>query len=325
MSGEIDVAFVLGAGLGTRLRPLTNDRPKPLVPIFHKPLITFAFDHLRGVGVKRFVVNTHHCPEAYERIIEARDNQAVYAECPVTLRHEPVLLDTGGGIRNIEDLVRADQFLVHNGDVLADLPLHKLIEEHLSSGNVATLGLRTTGGPAHVQYDPMTRRVTDIRGAVGGRMEPSYLFTGIYVLSAEIFELLPPRGEIASIIPTFLQMIRSKAKIGGVVLDEGLWFDLGTRASYLEAHRLFASPTQKLSYSLDRTWPEPIHPQSSIGEGVQFSGVCAVGPGAEIGAKARLSDSVIWEEAKIAAGASLETCIVRDGRHGEGSLRDADL
>jgi NDP-sugar pyrophosphorylase family protein len=68
-AGSISKAFVLGAGLGTRLRPLTDSRPKPLVPVFNKPLITFAFDHLLHAGVQKFVVNTHHRPEAYERLI----------------------------------------------------------------------------------------------------------------------------------------------------------------------------------------------------------------------------------------------------------------
>jgi len=325
MSDEVVVAFVLGAGLGTRLRPLTNDRPKPLVPIFHKPLITFAFDHLLGAGVKRFIVNTHHCPEAYEKILGAKEGRAVYRDVPIDLRHEPTLLDTGGGVRNIEDLVGGGHLLIHNGDVLADLPLQRLVDEHLRSGNVVTLGLRSFGGPLHVQIDPSTGRVTDIRGMVGGGTGPSYLFTGIYVISTELFQFLPPKGEVKSIVPTFLELIRTGEKIGSVILDEGLWFDLGTRESYLEAHRLFASGETRLSYSLDASWPQKIHPTARLGEDVQLSGICAIGPRAEVGAGARLSDSVLWEEAKIAPEASLDTCIVRDGRHGEGVLRNADI
>ena len=324
MSGGIDVAFVLGAGLGTRLRPLTDERPKPLVPIFHKPLITFAFDHLKAVGVKRFVVNTHHRPEAYERILGARENQAVYRDAPVTFRHEPVLLDTGGGIKNVEDLLTGGHFLVHNGDVLADLPLQRLVDEHVSRGNVATLGLRSFGGPLHVQFDAQSGRMTDIRGMIGGRSEPSYLFTGIYVLSPEIFRFLPA-GEVHSIVPTFLDLARGAGKVGGVVLDEGLWFDLGTRESYREAHQLFSQPDARLSYTLDSSWPQPVHPSARIGAGAELSGLCVIGPDAEIGAGARLRDSIVWEGAKIEPGACLDTCIVRDGRHATGVLRDTDV
>src|SRR5260221_425111 len=119
-------AFVLGAGLGTRLRPLTDQLPKPLIPVFHKPLICYAFDHLLASGVREFIVNTHHLPEKYADAFP----DSIYKGTPVTFRHEPVLLETAGGIANIADLVRDESFLVYNGDILTDLPLAPLINEH---------------------------------------------------------------------------------------------------------------------------------------------------------------------------------------------------
>lgn len=324
MSAGIGAAFVLGAGLGTRLRALTADRPKPLVPIFGKPLITFAFDHLRAAGVRKFVVNTHHRPEAYATYLGAKEGRAEYAGLPVHLRHEPVLLDTGGGIKNVEDLLGEAPFLVQNGDVLADVPLDRLIERHLNAGNVATLLLRSSGGPAQVQLNDATGLVTDIRGAIGGRTDPAYLFSGIYVLSPQIFRHIPA-GEIVSIVPVFLEMIAAGERVGGIVLDEGTWFDLGTRESYLEAHRRFARPESALSYPLDRAWPELVHPTAQVGEGVTFEGVCAIGPGAEIGSGVYMKDCVLWENAKIASRSSLSACIVREGRSAEGLLSDADI
>ncbi len=324
MKGGIGAAFVLGAGLGTRLRALTADRPKPLVPIFGKPLITFAFDHLRAAGVSKFVVNTHHRPEAYGTYLGAKDGRAEYEGLPVHLRHEPVLLDTGGGIKNVEDLLGDASFLVQNGDVLADVPLDRLIERHLNVGNVATLLLRSSGGPAQVQLNDATGLVTDIRGAIGGRTEPAYLFSGIYVLSPQIFRHIPA-GEVVSIVPVFLEMIAAGERVGGIVLDEGTWFDLGTRESYLEAHRRFARPESALSYPLDRAWPEFVHPTAKIGEGATFEGVCAIGAGAEIGSGTYMRDSVMWENAKIASRSRLSACIVREGRSAEGELSNADI
>lgn len=324
MGESIGTAFVLGAGLGTRLRPLTDDRPKPLVPIVHKPLITFAFDHLHASGVRRFVVNTHHRPEAYARLLGEKNGQAEYRGCEIAFRHEPELLETGGGIGNIQDLVGEEPFLVHNGDVLADLPLGRLVQAHRSSGNIATLGLRSFGGPCQVQFDAGRGLVTDIRGAIGGRTDPAFLFTGLYVLSPEIFAHLP-QERIFSIIPVFLNLIRRGAPVGGIVLDDGLWFDLGTRASYLEAHDLFLRQKYPLSYPLDRPWPAAIDPSASIGSGVTFEGANAIGAGAEIGEGAHLTNCVIWENARIASRARLEGCIVRDGRLAEGEHRNADL
>ena len=140
-------AFVLGAGLGTRLRPLTERRPKPLVPLYGKPLITFGFDHLIASGITSFIVNTHHCPEAYDQLLPG----ARYRGFPVEYRHEPILLDTGGGIKNVESFVGNEPFVAYNGDILTDFPLRPAIDRHLESGNLATMVLRSSGGPLHIQ------------------------------------------------------------------------------------------------------------------------------------------------------------------------------
>src|SRR5437899_5788138 len=138
---EITQAFVLGAGMGTRLRPLTDELPKPLVPIFQKPLITFALDHLIEAGMNSFVINTHRLPELFAAFF-ARNT---YAENPVTLVHEPELLETGGGIKNAEPLFVSEPFLTYSGDILTDVDLRPLIDEHFRRGNDVTLALRETG------------------------------------------------------------------------------------------------------------------------------------------------------------------------------------
>jgi len=97
----IKQAFVLGAGLGTRLRPLTDELPKPLVPIFQKPLITFALDHLIDIGIQEFVINTHRLPEAFAKAFPEKS----YFGTSLRFVNEPVLLETGGGIKNIETLL----------------------------------------------------------------------------------------------------------------------------------------------------------------------------------------------------------------------------
>lgn len=317
MSG-VRQAFVLGAGLGTRLRPLTGRLPKPLVPLYHKPLITFAFDHLLAAGVESFVVNTHHCPEAFSREFGAEG----YRGHPLQFRNEPVLLDTGGGIRNVEDLLGAEPFVVYNGDVLADFPIKPVIGEHLRSGNIATLVLRSGGGPPHVQWNPATKLVSDIRGALGNRTDPSFLFSGISILSPEIFPHIPG-GQVTSIIPVYLDLIRA-GRVGGALVDEGLWLDLGSRAAYLDAHRLLRPGGHRLSHAMPG-WPCPVHPSAQIHPAARLLGACAVGPGAVVGEGATLRDCVLWKNAEVAEGARLERCIVRDGQRARGTFGDADF
>lgn len=323
MSAPVTRAFVMGAGLGTRLRPLTDRRPKPLVPLYHKPLITFAFDHLISCGIECFAVNTHHCPDAYARLLGARDGLADYRGFQVSFRHEPVRLDTGGGIKNVEDLMRGQPFVVYNGDVLADFPIRPVIDAHLAAGNLATLALRSSGGPLHVQCDMEHGRVTDIRGALGGGAGPSFLFTGISVLSPEIFRHIPA-AEVVSIIPVYLEILRRGGKIGGFVVDDGLWFDLGNRESYLDAHRLLAPGGCRLSHAV-AGWPSPVHGSATIHPDASLHGICAVGPGAVVGAGAALRDSILWENAVVGSAASLDRCIVCDGRRADGNQDSADL
>src|SRR5437867_5193526 len=139
----ITQAFVLGAGLGTRLRPLTEDLPKPLVPIFQKPLVTFAFDHLIDIGITKFLANTHHQPERFAEAFP----QSTYRDRRIQFFHEPDLLETAGGIANIVDSLGNEPLLVYNGDILTDLPIGRLIDNHFRENNIVTLALRSGGGP----------------------------------------------------------------------------------------------------------------------------------------------------------------------------------
>ena len=132
---------MLGAGLGTRLRPLTDLVPKPLFPIFGKPVITFAMDHLIANGVERFVINAHHLPQQFLDLF----GSGLYRGREVHVVVEPALLETGGGIRNAADLLGEDPFFVYSGDIFTDIDLERLVRIHFSGDYGATLGLRPLG------------------------------------------------------------------------------------------------------------------------------------------------------------------------------------
>ena len=308
MSAEIKTAFVLGAGLGTRLRPLTDERPKPLVPIFNKPLITFAFDHLIAAGITRFVVNTHHRPEAYARWLGEANGRAEYRGYPVFFRHEPVLLETGGGIKNAADIIGDEPFLVYNGDVLADFPLQSLIASHQRSGRIATLALRASGAERRIQCDLSTGRITDMRGLIGGRSEPSFLFTGVSVFSPEIFQHISA-DEIVSIIPVLVDLMRRGVEVGGELIDEGVWFDIGNIPSYMGVHRVLNEGSHAFSY-LDADWLQPVQIGARIRPGALIEGCSAVAAGADVGEGAELENVIVWPDAKVDAGVFLRDAVV---------------
>jgi NDP-sugar pyrophosphorylase family protein len=308
VNAGVETAFVLGAGLGTRLKALTADRPKPMVPVVGKPLITFAFDHLIAAGVTRFVVNTHHRAEAYHREFPGDGKTSSYRGCGIQFCHEPTLLDTGGGIKNVRDLVGGAPFLVHNGDVLADLDMESLVASHMQGGHLATLGLRT-GEPAQIDFDVSTRLVTDIRGVLGKPATRKYLFTGIYVLSPGIFDYFPDE-DIFSIVTTFLALLGSGLPVGGVVLDEGRWFDLGTIEAYKDVHHAIAHGL-RFSHQSDPDWPQFHDPGARVGPGVHLAGMNAIGAGAMVGEGTRLENCILWPGSKTASRLNLRDCIVR--------------
>ena len=339
----ITQAFVLGAGLGTRLRPLTDDLPKPLVPIFQKPLITFAFDHLIDLGIPKFFVNTHHRPERFAEAFVG----STYRDRQIEFRHEPVLLETAGGIANIADLLSDGPLVVYNGDILTDLPIDRLIENHFRENNIVTLALRSGGGPKHVALDSRSGRIIDIRNQLGTGAPEEFLFTGIYVVDPKFVDLLE-RGVKRSVIPHFLEMIRRGDKLGGVVIDDGHWWDVGNREAYLALHRELSnsqsrksdlqiapavskrphlgSPLKFPNYPVDNPeWKVPIHPTAVVDSTAKLRGCSVVGPDCRVGAEAILTDTILWSGAQIASGSELVGCIVRSHQNAAGTHRNIDI
>lgn len=229
MSGRrFKTAFILGAGLGMRLRPLTGNCPKPLLPLGNRPVITYAMDHLLSVGVDRFIINTHHCPKAY--LEKFPDHQ--WRGSPIQFRHEPVLLDTAGGLKNIEDLLGNDEAIIcYNGDILADFPLLKLLNRHEEQRPEATLALRSRGPLLNVNIDERGA-IRDIRNALKSPGIQCCLFTGIYAVETSLLRHIA-KDRVESIVSTFIDRIREKyGSIAGVVIDDGDWHDIGSIAEY---------------------------------------------------------------------------------------------
>lgn len=225
---RIRTAFILGAGLGTRLRPLTKDCPKPLLSVGGRPIITYAMEQLRGIGVERFIVNTHHAASVYEQTFPDRRWRGV----PIVLRHEPVLLDTAGGLKNIEDLLSADEpVIVYNGDVISDLPLERLVFAHAARPREVTLALRSRGPLLNVAVDEK-EEVCDLRGLLGHPGVRRCQFTGLYIVERPFLQRLEA-GRIESVVPVFARMIgEAPGSVGCVLIDEGRWHDIGTIEEY---------------------------------------------------------------------------------------------
>ncbi|MGA0845338.1 MAG: sugar phosphate nucleotidyltransferase [Luteolibacter sp.] len=300
----IEQAFILGAGMGTRLRPLTRYLPKPMVPLYHRPLAAWAFDECMQAGIRRFAINTHHLPNAWH---DFQKLASCSANTEIDFFHEATLLDTGGGLKNIEAWTRGKPLLVHNGDIYSNIPLDRLIQIHQSSGCPVTLALRSTGAERRVGINREQNRVTDLRHLLG--VDPgTHVFTGIYCVEPDFIAGLTAAGAY-SIIPAFLELARIN-QLAAAVMDDGDWIDLGDRQSYLAAHA-------------ELNLAQPIHPDASIGDGCRIEN-SVVGPHCQIGQNAQIRNSVLWPGSVVLPNTILDKCIVCSGRAISGCHVDED-
>jgi NDP-sugar pyrophosphorylase family protein len=313
---RITQAFVLAAGLGTRLKPLTDELPKPLIPIFQKSLITFALDHLIDIGVDRFIINTNKLPELFKNFF-SEDN---YAGHSIMLVHEPDLLETGGGIKNAERYLGSQPFITYSGDILTDINVQPLIDEHFRSGNDVTLALRETGLAAHVAF--RQRRVVDIASRYG--ITGNFDFANVAVWNPEIFQRIPVRRKI-SFIPIIADWIGQGGKIGGLVVNEGKWFNISSRTEYLDVHRMIFQEHWKPRYMKLCEWPERVAQSAVVDPSAQLRGCTVVGLHCCVGAEAILEDTILWPGSEIASKSRLQGCIVRSQKKASGIHHNIDI
>lgn len=277
-------AFILGAGLGTRLEPLSLILPKPLMPVFQKPLVQHTMDSFMKAGVTEFIINTSTLEFAWDKAFPCPDPQ--YRGCPVTFSHEDEPLDSGGGVKKILPLWKEGPLIVHNGDILTDIPLADLLAEHRRSGNLLTMALRSIDGKRNVGFDESTGRITDMRHALG--INPgTHQFAGTYIMEAEVAHLFPAEDKF-SIFPIWLELIK-QGRAGGAVFDWANWHEIGTPQGYLDA-------------ILELPNSQRIHPTASISALAEIGEDCMVGQDAVIPAGCELDDCIVWPRTHVAPG-----------------------
>ncbi|MGE0085029.1 MAG: sugar phosphate nucleotidyltransferase [Desulfococcaceae bacterium] len=220
-------ALILAAGLGTRLLPYTRHTPKPLFPVGGMPLLEIHIRNLASAGCEGIAVNTHHLHEQIAEYIAAQTWPV-----PVKAVHEPVILGTGGAIRNVADFWDQRPFMVINSDILTDTDLREVYDFHIRHSCPVTLVLHDTPEFNHVSVSE--------EGFVTGFHEPgAYVrrsFTGIQVLDPSVPDFIPSEG-FSSSIDVYRQMLTAGIRIRAFDSGRYFWKDLGTPQRYREAVR----------------------------------------------------------------------------------------
>src|SRR5947208_4548161 len=335
-------AMVLCAGFGTRLRPLTDRVPKPLVPVCGVPLLKYNLALLKNAGVREIVVNVHHLAAEMEKgaIQIARE---VGLELAVS-RETGHILGTGGGVRRAAGLLGRGTFLLLNGDMLFDVDLEAAIAAHKSSGAMATMVLApypkgATYGAVEVDGSANVRRIAS-RGAPP---EPGLVkmhFTGVHVLESEVLSRLPAEAESDINRTAYVRLIHEGAKVLGW-LQNGYWGDLGAPRSLLRANLdvlggkvplqrfrpladpfagarevapgVHADPQAVIDPSAKLTGPALLHAGSVVGSRAQIGPNAVIGTGVRVDAGGSVVRAVCWAGTHVAAGERVQDAIASPG------------
>jgi NDP-sugar pyrophosphorylase family protein len=227
-------AMILAAGLGTRLRPLTADRPKALVELGGRTLLEITLARLRSFGVREVIVNVHHFAEMVTEFLKAHGNFGMRVE----ISREKILLDTGGGLKQaawffLEGPNSAEPLLLHNVDVISTIDLRRMLQFHLDKQALATLAVQRRETSRYLLFD------SDLQlcGRRAGREAAAELvrpaaqfgalaFSGIQVISPRLLRSMTEEG-VFSIIATYLRLATGGERILGFRADEYYWRDLG--------------------------------------------------------------------------------------------------
>ncbi len=245
-------AMILAAGLGTRLRPLTDDRPKALVEINGRSLLEITLERLATFGIREVIVNVHHFADMIANYLKAHRNFGM----EIALSHEDVLLDTGGGLKKaawffLQDRHSMDQpFVLHNVDVVSSIDLGLMLRSHQRSGALATLAVMKRESSRQLLFDGAGQLCgrrkgsgqTDEMVRNSSPVEP-LAFSGVHVISPRLLGMFQRDG-VFSIIDTYLQLAGNGETITAFRADEYYWRDLGKLAQVEQAaldyqHKMF--------------------------------------------------------------------------------------
>jgi NDP-sugar pyrophosphorylase family protein len=335
--------IIIAGGAGTRLRPLTYTRPKPLIPVVNRPFLEYQVALLKRHGVEEIIFCTNYMADK----IAAHFGDG--ARFGVRMRYalEETPLGTAGAIRNAQEMVGRSTVVVLNGDVLTDFDIASIVQFHRDKCALVTLALKEVASPS-----PYGVIITDDEGRVQEFREPSeaqkkaiaanpniqhtgvdYINAGIYIMEPDALDAIPTGRPVSVERETYPRFLADGAPIYAVALD-GYWLDIGRAEQYRQATAAILS--RDISVDVPGEWMpagywaqdgadiDPtahiaptvhIGERARIAEGASVTGRTVIGPRCVIGANATLTDCILEEDVIVSEGAKLSGVILDNGSH----------
>ena len=331
-------AVLLAGGFGTRLRPLTVNTPKPIVPIFDRPFLYHQIDVLKRLPeIDEVILSLNYQPDR----IREQVGDGAGAGLPIRYVVEPEPLGTGGAIKFSEPHLDGTT-VVFNGDVLTGIDLAALVALHRARGARATIVLAPVDDPARygvVETAPDGRVIRFVEKPDPDEIRCNTINAGIYVLEPDTFDRIPP-GTKYSIERSYFPSLVERGETFVAHIERGYWRDIGTPASYRQAHRdILEGRCAAPPFAGARNGDRIVADGAAVRSGARLEGPCFVAPGATIRRGARIgpgsvigrsvvvgedavvSGAILWPETVVGNGAVLRQAIVghrcRIGAHAE--------
>ena len=317
-------AMILAGGMSTRLYPLTKEVPKPLVPIAGEPNSGHLLRYLRSFGIEDVAINVHYLAD---KIVEHFGDGSAYG-VKLHYLHEPVLLGSAGGVKQMEDFLRDDTFVVIGCDEITDMRLDALLAFHKKREAVATIGLVHADDVTHygvVVLDEGGRIVDFQEKPAKGTERSNLVNTGVYVFEPSIFDRIPA-GEFWDFGKNvFPELQREGAPFFGMHMAGAYWRDIGTPGEYRLATRdVLEGKVRLLGNARVRGIPSDailgndvrvegdvrVGSRARLGEGARVIGPAVIGDDVIVGAGAVVENSIVWDRARIGSGARVVDSIV---------------
>jgi len=318
--------LILAGGKSTRLYPLTFSLPKPMVPIVNRPFLEHMIEWLRAHEVRDIILTTCYLPEAIKEHFKSGERHGVHIEYVV----EEQPLDTGGAIKNAEPLL-GERFFVFNGDILTELDLREMAEQHERRGAQVSISLTWVEDPTPygvIETDESGRILSFREKPKRDEVTSHYINAGTYLFEPEVLAEMPEGSRFSIEKEFYPQALARGTRMYGY-RDSSYWLDIGTAQKYLQAHQdilsgrlarrgagaetapgIWSGEGSEIAPDAQLIAPVALGARTVIGARAEVGPFAVLGDDVRVGEGARIANSIVWSGASVGAGAILERCII---------------